>query len=130
MVRNLNVSGCACLIWMDCPVWRILDFSCKFRADSRRCLCLVRRRLHTDVNFNTEMFGGFFIGATASLIFSLVTTVMVELLPHRSASSVALNSLGRNIFASIGSAIGQPLISAIGNGWALTAAAAVMLLSA
>jgi predicted MFS family arabinose efflux permease len=64
-----------------------------------------------------------FVGASAGLIFSLVTTVMVELLPRRSASLVALNSLGRNLFATVGSGIGQLIISAIGTGWACTTAA-------
>ena len=54
---------------------------------------------------------------------------MVELLPHRSAELVALNSLGRNVFATVGSAVGQPLISAIGNGWSMTMMASVALAS-
>ena len=63
------------------------------------------------------MLGELFVGVGGGLIFSLVTTVCVELLPERSASLVALNSLGRNLFATVGSAITQPLLDAIHNGW-------------
>lgn len=76
-----------------------------------------------------QMFGLFFLGFSAGLLFSLVATVVVEMLPQRSASVMALNSLGQNIFATIGSAIAQPFLAAVGNGWVFTTLAAVTLTS-
>ena len=66
------------------------------------------------------MIGEVFVGLSVGLIFSLVTTVLVEILPQHGGSLVALNSLGRNLFATIGTAIAQPLQSAIGSGWLFT----------
>ena len=45
---------------------------------------------------------------------------MVEMLQHRSTSLVPLNNLGRNTFATIGSATAQPVMSAIGDVWTMT----------
>lgn len=75
------------------------------------------------------MLGEFFIGLSAGLIFSLVTTVLVELIPSQSGMLVALNSLGRNIFGAIGTSIAQPLLAAIDNGWLFTIAAVIILAS-
>ena len=69
------------------------------------------------------------MGLSVGLIFSLVTTVLVELLPQQSASLVALNSLGENLFATVGTAMAQPLQSAIGAGWLYTMFAFVTLAS-
>lgn len=75
------------------------------------------------------MIGEVFVGLSVGLIFSLVTTVLVEILPQQSSSLVALNSLGRNLFATVGTAIAQPLQSAIGSGWLFTILAFVTLAS-
>lgn len=77
-----------------------------------------------------KMLGHLFIGLSAGLIFTLVTTVVVELIPQRSASLVALNSLARNIFAAVGTAIAEPLLSALGNGWMFLIAAGLTVVSA
>lgn len=69
------------------------------------------------------------IGFSAGLLFSLVATILVEMLPHRSASLMALNSLVQNIFATIGSAVAQPFLSAAGNGWVFTTFATVTFTS-
>ena len=66
------------------------------------------------------MIGEVFVGLSVGLVFSLVTTVLVEILPQQSASLVALNSLGENLFATVGTAMAQPLQSAIGSGWLFT----------
>lgn len=66
------------------------------------------------------MIATFFIGAGSMLIFGMVTTMLTEFVPHKSASVVALNSLGRNMFSCIGGVVAQPLISAIGTGWLFT----------
>lgn len=75
------------------------------------------------------MIAGFLFGASSMTLFGLVTTMVTELLPNRPASGVALNSLGRNLFACVGFAIGQPLIDVMGNGWLFTAAGIVMLVT-
>ena len=46
--------------------------------------------------------------------------MVTEYVPRRSASMVALNSFGRNIFAAVGGATTQPLLSALGSGWVYT----------
>ena len=75
------------------------------------------------------MIAGFLFGASGMVLFGLVTTMVTELLPHRPASGVALNSMGRNLFACAGFAAAQPLIDALGNGWLFTAAGLVMLVT-
>ena len=89
---------------------------------------LVKQRLMLTKPF-CQMIGEVLIGLSAGLIFSLVTTVLVEILPQRGASLVALNSLGRNFFATIGTAIAQPIQSAIGSGWLFSIFALVSLVS-
>ena len=69
------------------------------------------------------------LGLSIGLIFSLATTLLVEMIPQRSASLVALNSLVRNLFATLGTAIAQPLQSAIGSGWLFTIFAIIELAS-
>lgn len=75
------------------------------------------------------MTAGFLFGASGMILFGLVTTMVTEFLPHKPASGVALNSVGRNLFACIGFAIAQPCIDAMGNGWLFTAAGIVMLVT-
>lgn len=75
------------------------------------------------------MMAGFLFGASGMILFGLVTTMVTELLPHKPASGVALNSMGRNLFACVGFAIAQPSIDAIGNGWLFTVAGVVMLVT-
>lgn len=75
------------------------------------------------------MIAGFLFGASSMILFGLVTTMVTELLPNKPASGVALNSMGRNLFACVGFAIAQPLIDVMGNGWLFTAAGIVMLVT-
>lgn len=75
------------------------------------------------------MLAGFLIGASSMILFGLVTTMCTELMPTKPASAVALNSMGRNVFACIGFAIAQPLIDVMGNGWLFTAAGFIMLVT-
>ena len=76
-----------------------------------------------------QMIGGFLFGASSMILFGLVTTMVTELPPNKPASGVALNSMGRNLFACVGFAIAQPLIDVMGNGWLFTAAGIVMLVT-
>jgi MFS family permease len=60
--------------------------------------------------------GMFFLGFGMMLAFSTVTTYLIDAVPGRSSSAVAMNNLIRNILACIGTVIGKPLIEALGNG--------------
>ena len=62
-------------------------------------------------------------------MFSLVTTMLTELVPQRSASLVGLNALGRNSFAAVSGSITQPLATAIGSGWSYTGLSIFALLN-
>ena len=75
------------------------------------------------------MIGEIFVGLSVGLIFSLATTILVEILPEQSASVVGLDNLGENLFAAIGTAIAQPLQSAIGSGWLFTIFSIIALAS-
>ena len=75
------------------------------------------------------MLAGFLTGLSSMVLFGLVTTMCTELMPKKPASAVALNSMGRNLFACVGFAIAQPLINVMGNGWLFTAAGAIMLVT-
>ena len=70
------------------------------------------------------------MGVGTGLIFSLVSTMMTEYIPNRSASMIALISLGRNVLATVGGAITQPLISTIGNGWLYTGVSILFMANA
>ena len=76
-----------------------------------------------------QMIGGLLFGASSMILFGLVTTMVMEFLPNKPASGVALNSMGRNLFACVGFAIAQPPVNVMGNGWLFTAAGIVMLMT-
>lgn len=73
-----------------------------------------------------QLVSGLSIGISSMILFGLMTTMLTELMPNKPASGVALNSMGRNVFACIGFAIAQPLIDVLGNGWLFTGAGVVM----
>ena len=60
--------------------------------------------------------GTFFFGFGMMLVFSTVTTYLIDAVPGRSSSAVAMNNLIRNILAAIGAIITKPLLEALGNG--------------
>ncbi|EXJ89898.1 hypothetical protein A1O3_02965 [Capronia epimyces CBS 606.96] len=66
------------------------------------------------------MIANFFYGIGTMLIFGIATTMLTEFMPQRSSAGVALNNFCRNILSCIGSIVGAPLISSIGNGWLFT----------
>ena len=67
------------------------------------------------------------LGLATGLVFSLVTTMLTKSVPQRSASMIALNSLGRNCGAALAGSVTQPLAAAIGTGYLYTALAVVAL---
>lgn len=62
-------------------------------------------------------------------MFSLVTTILTEINPAKSATLVALNALGRNLFSTVSGSITQPLAATIGNGWEYTGMAIFTLIN-
>jgi hypothetical protein len=60
--------------------------------------------------------GTFFFGLGMMIVFATVTTYLVDAVPGRSSSAVALNNFVRSLFACVGTIIGKPLVAALGNG--------------
>lgn len=60
--------------------------------------------------------GTFFMGFGMMIVFATVTTYLIDAVPGRSSSAVAMNNLLRNTLACIGTIIGKPLIEVLGNG--------------
>ena len=50
-------------------------------------------------------------------------------MPKKASNGVALNNFVRNIFSCIGSAVTEPLMRAIGNGWLFTGFGVIALIS-
>lgn len=67
-----------------------------------------------------QMIANFFFGVGSMLIFSMATTMLMEFMPKKSSTGVALNNFVRNIFSCVGSIVAAPIIDAIGNGWIFT----------
>ena len=63
------------------------------------------------------------------LISNSVTTIVVKFVPHRSPSTVALSSLDKYMFADVGGAVTQPLVTAKGSGWFYTGLGLITLLN-
>ncbi|RPB02471.1 MFS general substrate transporter [Choiromyces venosus 120613-1] len=62
----------------------------------------------------------FTFGFGSMLVFGMTTTMLTEFVPGRASSAVAVNNFVRNILSCIGSALTEPIINAIGNGWLFT----------
>ena len=53
--------------------------------------------------------------------------MLTELVPSKSASAVAVNALGRNLFSCIGGVVAQPLIGTVGQGWLFTGLSVIIV---
>ena len=73
--------------------------------------------------------GTFFFGFGLMIVFSTVTTYLMDAVPGRSSSTVAMNNLIRNILACVGTIIGKPLIELVGNGVLFSILTAICLMS-
>jgi len=73
--------------------------------------------------------GTFFFGVGMMITFATTTTYLIDAVPGRSSSAVAMNNLIRNILAAVGAIIGKPMIEALGNGVLFNILAAVGLAS-
>lgn len=62
------------------------------------------------------LIGTFFFGLGTMFIYSAVTTYLIDALPGRSSSAMALNNFIRNVLACGGSVAAVPLIDALGYG--------------
>jgi hypothetical protein len=76
----------------------------------------VQNRVHLAVPLIMQFFAG--LGVTT--ILNSVSTLLVDLYPTQAASVTAANNLYRCLCGAAGTAIIEPLINAIGEGWALT----------
>jgi MFS family permease len=68
----------------------------------------------------TPLVGTFLFGIGAMLVFGNVATYLVDALPGRGSSGVALNNLARMTFAGIGTFITAPWLDGMGYGWMFT----------
>ncbi|KAL6721397.1 hypothetical protein ACLMJK_000500 [Lecanora helva] len=75
------------------------------------------------------LIANFFFGVGSMLIFSMGTTMLTEFMPKKASNGVAANNFVRNIFSCVGAIVGQPLISAIGNGWLFTGVGVIAIAS-
>ncbi|ANB13305.1 Qdr3p [Sugiyamaella lignohabitans] len=75
------------------------------------------------------LVGTFFFGFSSMLIFGNVTTYLVDVLPGRGSSGVALNNLFRMILAAIATFVADPLQDRLGFGWLYTMLAIGSLLA-
>lgn len=73
--------------------------------------------------------GTFFFGLGMMIAFSTTTTYLIDAVPGRSSSAVAMNNLIRNILAAVGAIIGEPMIEVLGNGVLFSILAGVGLAS-
>ncbi|KDE07603.1 hypothetical protein MVLG_02069 [Microbotryum lychnidis-dioicae p1A1 Lamole] len=69
----------------------------------------------------------FFIGTATMIQFNAITTLLVDLYPLASASATASNNLIRCLVGAAATAIVNPMIQAIGSGWAFTTAGLVIV---
>jgi predicted MFS family arabinose efflux permease len=73
--------------------------------------------------------GTFFFGFGMMITFATTTTYLIDAVPGRSSSAVAMNNLIRNILAALGAVVGKPLVEALGNGILFSILAGVGLAS-
>jgi predicted MFS family arabinose efflux permease len=73
--------------------------------------------------------GTFMFGFGMMIVFATITTYLVDAVPGRSSSAVAMNNLIRNVLACTGAIIGKPVIEAVGNGVMFSILAGICLAS-
>ncbi|KAK3707818.1 hypothetical protein LTR37_011820 [Vermiconidia calcicola] len=81
------------------------------------------------VHLAAPMVANFFFGVGSMMVFTMATTMLTEFMPRKGSHGVALNNFVRNIFSCIGSAVTDPLIMTIGNGWLFTGLGVICLVS-
>jgi predicted MFS family arabinose efflux permease len=71
------------------------------------------------------MLANLLFGLSTMPTFSLAVTMLTEFIPHKPSAGVAVANFLRNILSCLGSAVGNPLIRAVGNGWLFTGLAVI-----
>lgn len=84
---------------------------------------------HFKVFWLCPLIGTFLFGIASMLAFGNVATYLVDALPGRGSTGIALNNLFRMILAAIATFVNAPLESAIGYGWLYTMLAFLSILS-
>lgn len=64
----------------------------------------------------TPLVGSAIFGFSSMLVIGITLTYLIDILPGKGATGVALNNLVRQIFAAVATFITEPLISAVGVG--------------
>jgi hypothetical protein len=73
--------------------------------------------------------GTFMLGLGIMFCFSTATTYLIDTVPGRSSSTVALNNLVRSILSCIATIVAKPPIDALGNGILFSLVAGIALAS-
>ncbi|KAI9888204.1 MAG: hypothetical protein M1820_010248 [Bogoriella megaspora] len=76
-----------------------------------------------------QMIANFFFGIASMIIFGMATTMLTEFMPGKASHGIATNNFIRNIFATIAGVVAEPLIRAIGNGYAFTIQAIIFAIT-
>lgn len=69
----------------------------------------------------------FFMGFCLTGAFNTVSTLLVDLYPHKAATATAGNNITRCLLGAGATAVIEPMLSAMGRGWCYTFIALVML---
>ncbi|KAF2748318.1 MFS general substrate transporter [Sporormia fimetaria CBS 119925] len=72
------------------------------------------------VHWSCPLIANFWFGVGSMLIFSMVTTMLTELLPRRASAGVAINNFVRSAFCFAAAVSAEPLIGWVGEGWLMT----------
>ncbi|KAI5480269.1 MFS transporter [Pseudohyphozyma bogoriensis] len=83
--------------------------------------------LEKGVHIAAPLVAQFFVGMSVTICFNVATTLLVDLYPGKSASASAANNLSRCLLGAAGQGFIEPLIQALGNGWAFTLIAGINL---
>jgi multidrug resistance protein len=75
---------------------------------------------HAKTFWLVPLIGTFIFGVASMLIFGNIMTYLVDALPGRGSSGVALNNLFRMVLAAVATFVAEPLQNAIGYGWLYT----------
>lgn len=83
--------------------------------------------LHYGEHWVTPLIGSALFGFASMLIIGITVTYLIDLLPGKGATGVALNNLVRMILAAVATFITDPLIKALGTGVLFSIIAGVIL---
>ncbi|KAL1921080.1 uncharacterized protein VTP21DRAFT_11715 [Calcarisporiella thermophila] len=75
------------------------------------------------------LIGHFFVGLGIMLVFTGISTYLVDSMPSRTASITAVNNFVRNLMAAVSALFAQPLVEALGDGWLAVLLAGINVLA-